>query len=279
MAYQAEISRNNPTAILFVVDQSGSMINPLSNGKTKAQQVADVLNRTLMTLITRCTKSEGTRDYFEVGVIGYNTHHICSGLVSLNSSQIFHPISEIEANPLRVEDRYRKMDDGCGGIIEQSFKFPVWFDAEAEGATPMQQTLKAAGSVLLEWCDKHPKAYPPTIMHITDGASTDGNPEQVAEALRGIATEDGNALLFNLHVSSEGSTPIQFPNSEESLPDDYARMLFRMSSVLPESLLDLAREKGFTVDTASRGFMYNAEVIQIVDFFDIGTRALQLQVR
>ncbi|HMN15354.1 MAG TPA: hypothetical protein PKD55_23805, partial [Bellilinea sp.] len=61
MPYIAEISRSNPTAFLFLVDQSGSMDDKMSSGRSKAQQVADVLNRTLATLVTRCTKSEGTR--------------------------------------------------------------------------------------------------------------------------------------------------------------------------------------------------------------------------
>ena len=46
------------------------------------------------------------------------------------------PISEIAKNPLRVEQRTRKVDDGAGGIMEQKFKFPVWFEPVAQGKTP-----------------------------------------------------------------------------------------------------------------------------------------------
>ncbi len=56
MAYEAQISRTNPAAFLFVVDQSGSMSDKMSSGRSKAEFVADALNRTLMNLITRCTK-------------------------------------------------------------------------------------------------------------------------------------------------------------------------------------------------------------------------------
>lgn len=71
MSHEAQISRTSPTAFLFVVDQSGSMADRMSSGKSKAEFVSDALNRTLMNLIGRCTKSEGVRDYFEIGVIGY----------------------------------------------------------------------------------------------------------------------------------------------------------------------------------------------------------------
>ena len=50
-----------------------------------------------------------------------------------------------------------------------------------------------------------------------------------------------------------------------------------MSSQLPEHLIRFAQEKGNTVGIESRGFMFNAEAAELVDFFDIGTRASQLR--
>ncbi len=35
MSYSAEISRNNPTCFLFLIDQSGSMNDPWSGGTFK----------------------------------------------------------------------------------------------------------------------------------------------------------------------------------------------------------------------------------------------------
>lgn len=277
MAYTAEIGRSNPTAILFVVDQSGSMDDKMSTGKTKAEQVADVLNRTLAQLITRCTKSEGTRDYFEIGVIGYNQFGAHNGFKGELSGSIMHKISKIESSPLRIEDRKRKTDDGAGGIIEQSIRFPVWFEAAANGGTPMREALTKAIEEMAIWCDAHSESYPPTVIHITDGESTDGNPEDIASQLRLISTNDGEVLLLNLHVSSEGGTPIEFPSSDSSLPNQYSKMLFRMSSELPSHLIKYAQDKGFKVSMESRGFMFNADSVQIVDFFDIGTRASQLR--
>jgi hypothetical protein len=51
--YVAEIKRGQPTAILMVVDQSSSMNDLMHSGKTKAQHVADALNRTLQNLVIR----------------------------------------------------------------------------------------------------------------------------------------------------------------------------------------------------------------------------------
>jgi hypothetical protein len=277
MPYSAEISRSNPTAFLFVVDQSGSMSDKLSTERSKADQVADVLNRTLATLITRCTKSEGTRNYFDIGVIGYGDKGAYNGFQGELSRSILHPISAIEAAPLKIEERKKKMDDGAGGVIEQAIKFPVWFEPKAGGGTPMCQAITRVAEELVAWCDAHPQCYPPTVLHITDGESTDGDPETLASQLKQIQTNDGSVLLFNLHVSASGGAPVQFPASESTLSDEYAKLLFRMSSELPEHLIRFAQEKGFNVSMESRGFMFNADAVQIVDFFDIGTRAAQLR--
>lgn len=278
MTYVAQINRSNPTALVFLVDQSGSMDDKMvSTGRSKAQQVADVLNRSLASLIIRCTGPGGTRDYFDIGVIGYGGNGAYNGFQGALGSSILHPISSIESSPLRVEERKKKMDDGAGGVVEQSIKFPVWFEPQSSGGTPMCQAITKAAEELVAWCDSHPNSYPPTVLHITDGESSDGDPENMALQLQQLQTSDGQVLIFNLHVSALEGAAIQFPSSESLLPDSYAKLLFRMSSQLPEHLIRYAQEKGFPVGMESRGFMFNADAVQIVDFFDIGTKASQLR--
>jgi hypothetical protein len=169
------------------------------------------------------------------------------------------------------------MDDGAGGIIETTVKFPVWFEPMANGGTPMREALSKAAEELVVWCDSHPECYPPTVLHVTDGESSDGDPEEIATHLRQIRTNDGEVLILNIHVSVLGGDPIRFPASDSGLPDSYAKLLFRMSSQLPEHLVRFAQDKGHVVGIESRGFMFNAEAAEIVDFFDIGTRASQLR--
>ncbi|WP_186032261.1 VWA domain-containing protein [Burkholderia gladioli] len=278
MAYQAAIQRSDPTALLFLLDQSRSMEDKMAGSeRTKAQFVADVLNRTLANLIVRCRKSDGVRDYFDVGVLGYGGDSVSNGFHGALSQAPLQRISLIEGSPLRIEERKKKVDDGAGGLVEQSTKFPVWFEPKADGGTPMRAAILAAAEALAGWCDAHPKSYPPTVLHVTDGESTDGDPEELADTLRQFQTEDGNVLLLNLHVSSREGQPLVFPASENGLPDQYAKLLFRMSSQLPEHLVRFAQEKGVAASFESRGFMFNADAEQIVNFFDIGTRASQLR--
>ena len=70
MPYAAEISRSNPTCFLFLLDQSKSMLGAIGGGqgKTKADAVADSLNRLLYTLVLRCVWGQAVLDRFHVGV-------------------------------------------------------------------------------------------------------------------------------------------------------------------------------------------------------------------
>jgi hypothetical protein len=82
-------------------------------------------------------------------------------------------------------------------------------------------------------------------------------------------------LLFNIHISPSRASPIAFPSSEEELKDKFARLLFRMSSVLPPALQEGARAEGFTVTPETRGFVFNADMVSVIRFLDIGTRIAQ----
>jgi hypothetical protein len=272
MPYAGEISRDNPTAFLFVIDQSASMDEKPEGGRSKAVFVSDVLNRTLYTLITNCSKADGVRNYFDVGVVAYGGSDVATGFGGALSKGIIHPITAVADCPIRVEERSRKIDDGAGGVVEQKTKFPIWFEPKSSGGTPMRAALTKAAEAVAEWCDAHPNSYPPTILHVTDGQSTDGSPEDVASALQQLHTNDGCALLFNLHVTAGGGQEIVFPTGEGALLDEYSRMLFRMSSELPPHVAKLASEKAYSISDGSRGFIFNADPKLIVDFFEIGTR-------
>src|ERR1700734_232727 len=138
MAYSAEISRGNPSCFVFLIDQSGSMADGFGAGdgnQKKSDGVADAINRMLQNLCIKCAKEEGIRDYFHVGVIGYGTQVGPAFAGSLSGRELV-PISEVGVTPARVETRMKKVSDGAGGLVDQEVKFPIWFDAVANGGTP-----------------------------------------------------------------------------------------------------------------------------------------------
>jgi hypothetical protein len=274
--YAAEISRSNPTCFVFLVDQSGSMQEPFAGqaDKRKADGVADALNRLLQNLVLKCAKADGIRDFFHVGLIGYGGR-VASVFGGGLAGQTLVPIGRVANNPLRVEQRARKVDDGAGGLIDQKFKFPVWFEAKPAGKTPMCAALATAKKYLEGFLGAHPDSYPPLVINITDGEASDGDPMPAAQELKNLASSDGNVLLFNAHISDKRTNPLEFPSEEAGLPDKFAQLLFRMSSVLPPKLVEAAKADGFAAGPQSRGFVFNADLVSIVRFLDIGTRVSQ----
>jgi hypothetical protein len=273
MPYSAEISRSNPTCFLFLLDQSKSMLGPIGGGqgKTKAEAVADSLNRLLYTLVLRCVWGQNVLDRFHVGVLGYG-RQVVPALGGVLAGRELAPISELARNPLRVEQRVNRVDDGRGGQVEQIVRAPIWFDPTGEGKTPMCQCLERAAQIISGFLLEHPACYPPLVINLSDGEATDGDPEGPARNLRKLASEDGEVLLFNAHLSSCSHQAIEFPDRETCLPDVYARRLFRMSSRLPLAMQNAARQAGLAVTAESRGFVFNADLASVVRFLDIGTR-------
>jgi hypothetical protein len=285
MAYEAEISRTNPSCFLFLIDRSSSMSDPIAgagSSRSKAQGVADAINRLLQNLVLKCAKSEGVRDYYEVGVIGYSQPkedeiRVGNAFTGVLAERDLVPISQVANNPARIEERTRKVEDGAGGLVDQAFKLAVWFDPVADGGTPMCAALRHAYQILQDWVSRYPSSYPPIVINITDGEATDGDPLSEGEGIKSLATGDGNVLLFNCHISSLAGSPITYPDSEAGLPDQHAQLLFRMSSVLPSGLLTAAKAEGFVVGAQARGFVFNADLVDLIRFLDIGTRASTLR--
>ncbi len=279
MSYNAQISRTNPACIFFLIDQSGSMSDPFGGDNTKRNKafgVADAINRLLQNLGIKCARAEGIRDYFEVGVIGYGAH-VAPAFGGILKDRELIPISQVAGNPIRIEERTRQVEDGAGGLVNQTVRFPVWFDPVADNGTPMCQALLKAQSILQNWIGSHPTSFPPIIINITDGESTDGDPSNLAQSIQQLATNDGNVLLFNVHISSKKVSPIEFPDNEENLPDEHARLLFRCSSILPEVMRNYAQQMGYTMSDLTKGFVFNADMVAVIKFLDIGTKVSDLR--
>lgn len=283
-SYSQEISRDRPGCLLYLVDQSFSMDEPLAGDPTtsKSQQLANAINRWLTEVVIACTRDEGVRDYIDVGVIGYRTDIKATPIVepALQGSlagKWLVPVSLIGDNPARVETRTHKLVDHQTG---QELAIPtqerIWVDAKAEGGTPMCHALHRVYGVLDQWISEHDKSFPPIVIHVTDGESQDGDPIPYAEAVTSLATRDGNVLMFNCHLSSIAGDRFLFPSSDELLPEEYARILFQMSSVLPDTLLDRARGEGIDVEPKARGMAFNADLVTLVKFLDMGTRVASM---
>ena len=311
MPYTADISRNNPGCFLFLIDQSASMSGALGGqpGLRKMDGAADAVNKILDAISQRCSQGMDIRDYFDIGILGYGrgqkvaydpeqlygylddnevwrqlSHDqldkdslfesiVVSVLPGTSLEQPFLPISHV-AEVAEMEERQVKEPDGAGGIVEVTRKVPVWLRPTASYGTPMCEALSSALKAIQDWTSQHPDSYPPMVINISDGDATDGNPEPVAHEIMASGTNDGNVLLYNAHLSEMSAMPVQYLAQDSDLPqDEYAARMFRMSSVFPDQVREMAAGMDLPVTEGSRGYVYNADMVALVQFLDIGTRA------
>ena len=280
--HKEPIDRKNPTMFLFLVDQSGSMSEPFGSqsGKTKAQGVVDAINRIIQGLVFRSSMGNEIADRYYLGLIGYN-NSINVGFGGALQGKFQTPVSEVGNNPLRIETRVKKVDDGAGGLVDQKVSFPVWLDPVAVGRTKMREALEVAKETVADFVAGFPESYPPIVINITDGVPTDAKEpdfpevEAAAAALRSVVNKNGsNVLLFNIHISSQEARPISFPNQEDQLPDVYSKLLFRMSSPMTDEMCRIANatEAEIELHPGARGFVFQGDLVSVILLLDIGTR-------
>ena len=280
MPYQADINRTNPGCFLFLIDQSGSMTHALGGqpGIRKMDQAAETVNRTLDSISQRCSQGIEIRDYFQIGAIGYKTDWKGTSIVQSLLAQTtpdnpFLSISQV-VDIAEIQERTVKVSDGAGGLVEVDRKVPIWLHPQAEYGTPMCEALDVAAIALKDWVSRYPASHPPIVMNISDGMATDGDPENFAAEIMSLVTQDGSALMFNAHLSEITAMPIQYPTTQDALPDDHAVKLFRMSSVFPPSYRALATTLDLPMAENARGFVFNSNLETLVQFLDIGTRGI-----
>jgi hypothetical protein len=99
---------------------------------------------------------------------------------------------------------------------------------------------------------------------MTDGEYNKGDPEPIARRLMSMEVPDGNVLVENIYVATSG---LDIPDvsawpgvsSEDELPDQYAKTLFRMSSPIPDSYRSVMREFGYRLESGARMFFPGEE--------------------
>lgn len=256
------------------------MVEPLGGTSArKCDELAKAVNAWLYNMSIRASGDEGIRDYMDVGLIGYRTDQqatpiIGPALVGPLAGRELVSVTDIGNQPARIDSVMQQIEDEeTGEMIEFPSDSPIWIDPVAEGSTPMCHVLYHAYNLLNQWIGQHPDSFPPIVIHISDGESQDGDPIPYADAVKGLATSDGNVLLFNCHLSMSAGNQVAFPSTPDGMPDPLAEVLFNMSSVLPEPFYQSAVAEGMPLQPGARGMAFNADMVVLVKFLDMGTRA------
>jgi hypothetical protein len=278
MPYEQQITRQNPALFVFLLDQSLSMEMPLGGGDSrKADELALVINKILREMCIRAAGDSGVQDWFDFSVIGYSTDPegnpiIGPALIGPLAGREKVSCSELDANPARIDTVNEVgIDEETGELVTTEVKMPIWVDPVMRNGTPMCQAIVKACEIIDSWTAAHQKSFPPIVINITDGEPGDGDPIPYADVLKQRGTEDGNVLFFNCCLSETPGKTFIFRGSSELMPNDFAKQLFHMSSVLPEQLAQVARSEGIDVEPNARAMAFNADIVVLIRFLKMGT--------
>ena len=280
-AYTAQITRNTPTAFIFLIDQSVSMRKTTTlygEEMPMAEAVARIVNHQLNELVLRCIKGSETRDYYDIAIIGYGEDAYSGWKGELEGRDFVKP-SELKEHPYKKittkkETRTRK------GVKVVEVEEVQWIEAEATKSwTRVHHAFEKAKGLLDEWMEKHHEkdCYPPTIINITDGEFNGATKEYVlqqANELKSMFTNDGNVILFNIHISANKAVCVTCPASKDEVSfSSLATTMYEMSSLLPMRYSDrIADLRGDgTPNNRYTAMSINADMSTLIQLMDIGT--------
>ena len=280
-AYTAQITRNTPTAFIFLIDQSVSMqkyTTLYGEEMPMAEAVARIVNHQLNELVLRCVKGSETRDYYDIAIIGYGEKAYSGWKGELEGRDFVKP-SELKEHPYKKittkkETRTRK------GVKVVEIEEVQWIEAEAtQGWTRVHHAFEKAKGLLDEWMEKHhdKDCYPPTIINITDGEFNGATKEYVlqqANELKSMFTNDGNVILFNIHISANKAVCVTCPASKDEVSfSSLATTMYEMSSLLPMRYSDRIADlrKDGTPNNRYTAMSINADMSTLIQLMDIGT--------
>ncbi len=280
-SYTAQITRNTPTAFIFMVDHSGSMRRTttlLGEEMTMAEAAARIVNQQINELVYRCVKSNETRHYYDIAVVGYGQEAYSGWNGGLQGRTFVRP-DELQNNPFK-KIVVREEKHSRRGTEIKEVKKVQWLEARRDGGeTRVDKAFDVVRDLLEEWMVEHhdKDCYPPTVINITDGAFNGATKEHVlqqANEIKSMFTNDGNVILFNIHFApGKSAAEVICPIDKSELGGDaYGETLFEMSSLLPLRYNDdISRSLGDDRRGRHVAMGVNADATSLIKLMDIGT--------
>ncbi len=218
MAYSVLATSTTPALIIYVLDVSASMAQPLG-AKRRIDVVVDALTAALRQMVFRSTKGGRLSPRYRVAMLAYSDHvyDILDGVKTIDEvARLGVP----DLGPLRTTDTARGF-------------------AHAERLLEAELPALSAGPA-------------PLVCHMTDGEFTGEDPEPIARRIMDMSVPDGNVLVENIFItdrilSDEISDPTKWPGIQAGteLTNDYALKLRSISSPLPESYRAMMQEYNY----------------------------------
>ena len=269
-------SSATPGLLIFLIDQSGSMLNHYKDTNDSRTVFATrVVNRVINDIIKKNFNGTQPKNRCFIVAIGYSVgaSELCSGT-----------LSQLHNSPKRLEQVKKSISDGAGGLVEIDKTMPIWVEpTQKDGWTDMAQAFRMSKEIIESWIKDKPDSPAPVIINVSDGIPYYDHKDpdecaretlEVAQQIMNIETTDGNVLIFNAEIGEEANQII-LPNSlsDIKLGGKGAEFLFEISSVIPEGYKAAAEKNGLAhyLKEGSRGAVFAADAEFLIKLIDFGS--------
>ena len=259
MPYENNLESSNPGCIVFLIDQSGSMGSMWDKTSySMAYGASQAVNKAIGEIALRCTKEGEVKPRAMIGVYGYHHDQVEWAIRDTASEQ--GGLASITSVAANVKDEV--FDD------EDETYSPVFVQEAAGGGTPMAEALDQIVGIVENFAQNNPNSYPPIVINITDAGSTDMDINDLStkcSAIKTITTSDGNALVWNIHISNASGETVLCPDDGSSMPDELAKAMLDAASPVPERAKGYAKAMySWDLGEEAKCMAYNAEAKDLV---------------
>jgi hypothetical protein len=225
-----------------------------STGYTMAYAAKNAADNTLTDIVNSCIKNGKVMPRVKIGVYGYSGH---------NPGEVDWAIPEFayDNDGLVCITELANASDEYQDPITEKYVYSL-VEEKANGGTPMGKAFDDVVSIVENFAQNNPNAHPPIVINITDADPTDLDPNDLktkVQAVKNIATTDGNALVWNIHISNSDTNEIICPDEGTSMPDHLADAMLAASSSLPPSHIKMGEARKLPFGESPKCFVYNAD--------------------
>lgn len=240
-------SKNAPGHIVFMIDQSSSMMKVEECCTTRAEKVAKIIQKAIIECLNSCICGTECKNRFFLTVIGYGGY---------GGGQVI-TLKEGWAKDIAIELQTLVTKDG------------TFIPVVGDGQTPMADAFELVKETLEAWLEFCKEKYnngvfkgvpAPIIINITDGMPCDGttNPEErtqfVVNKIMELSGTANNVQIYNFHISDRWYSELLFPSSKNNVENSIeGNFLYGISSVVDSDLSQyLARHSLDDIVTGSK---------------------------
>src|SRR5439155_22762420 len=164
MPYSVLATSRTPALVIYVLDVSASMTQPLG-GKRRIDVVMDALTVAIRQMVFRSTKGGRLSPRYRIAMLAYSDH-VYDLLDGVRTVEEVAHLGVPDLSPMRTTDTAKAF-------------------AQAEKILQSELFNMIGGPA-------------PLVCHMTDGEYTGDDPEPIVQRIMGLSVPDGNVLVENI---------------------------------------------------------------------------------